>query len=170
MTRSFHRIAAAVMAVAVGLASPLAAWAQQRGPVTNLPLPRFVSLKTNEANARRGPDLSHRIDWVYKRRDMPLRVTAEFEHWRRIEDMDGKGGWIHSALLSGERTALVQADMAPLRVHPDADARDVALLEQGVIGVLQSCEAEWCELQIGNVKGWLPISALWGVEPGELLN
>ena len=66
LTRSFHRIAAAVMAVAVGLAFPLAAWAQQRGPVTNLPLPRFVSLKTNEANARRGPDLSHRIDWVYK--------------------------------------------------------------------------------------------------------
>ncbi|MFN7051486.1 MAG: SH3 domain-containing protein, partial [Gemmobacter sp.] len=53
------------------------------GAVTRLPLPRFVTLKTDEGNARRGPGLSHRIDWVFKRAGMPLRVTAEYENWRR---------------------------------------------------------------------------------------
>ena len=56
---------------------------EQRGPVTNLPLPRYVSLKGNEGNARRGPSLSHRIDWVFRHAGMPLRVVAEFGHWRR---------------------------------------------------------------------------------------
>ena len=51
--------------------------ADERGPVTNLPLPRFVSMKASEANVRRGPSLTHRIDWVFKRKDVPLEITAE---------------------------------------------------------------------------------------------
>jgi SH3-like domain-containing protein len=74
---------------------PLMVAAGERGPVTGLPLPRYVSLKASEANVRRGPSLTHRIDWVFKRRDMPLRITAEFGHWRRVEDRDGAGGWVH---------------------------------------------------------------------------
>jgi SH3-like domain-containing protein len=68
------------------------------GPETNLPLPRYVSLKTNEGNARRGPGLDYRIDWVFVREDMPLRITAESGHWRRIEDREGQGGWVHYQL------------------------------------------------------------------------
>ena len=70
-----------------------------RGPVTNLPLPRYVSLKGGEGNARRGPSLSHRIDWVFRHPGMPLRVVAEFGHWRRVEDQDGAGGWVHYSCL-----------------------------------------------------------------------
>lgn len=65
------------------------------GSVTNLPLPRFVSMKAVEGNVRRGPSLAHRIDWVFTRRDMPLEIVAEYGHWRRVQDRDGLGGWIH---------------------------------------------------------------------------
>ena len=71
-----------------------------RGSSTNLPVPRFVSLKSSEGNVRRGPSLEHRIDWVFRHRDMPLRITGEFGHWRRVEDNEGQGGWIHYSLLS----------------------------------------------------------------------
>lgn len=143
--------------------------AQERGPVTNLPLPRFVSLKANEANARRGPDTSHRIDWVYQRRDLPLRVTAEFEHWRRVEDMDGQGGWMHYALLSGVRTGMIRRDMTALHARPHDGARQLALLERGVIGALDQCDRAWCHLTLNEIDGWVPQSALWGVAPDELL-
>lgn len=93
------------------------------GPVTHLPLPRYVSLKTNEGNARRGPGLTHRIDWVFTRAGMPLRITAEFEHWRRVEDQDGAGGWVHYSLLSGVRTVVVTTDMAEFRDTPDPPPR-----------------------------------------------
>ena len=93
-----------------------------RGSVTNLPLPRYVSLKGNEGNARRGPGLTHRIDWVFTRAGMPLRITAEFEHWRRVEDSEGVGGWVNFVLLSGVRTALVTQDMAEFRTLPDVAA------------------------------------------------
>ncbi|NYS24707.1 aspartyl-trna synthetase [Rhodobacteraceae bacterium 2376] len=165
-----HILRAAVMAVLIW-AQPMAALAAElRGPVTNLPMPRFVSLKASEANARRGPSTAHRIDWVYRLRDMPLRVTAEYEHWRRVEDAEGKGGWMHYALLSGVRTALVTEAMTALRSHPTPEGRTMAYLEAGVVARLTQCEPDWCRLQVEGNRGWAPKSALWGVEAAEVFD
>ncbi len=144
------------------------AQAEQRGPVTNLPLPRYVSLKGNEGNARRGPSLSHRIDWVFRHAGMPLRVVAEFGHWRRVEDKDGAGGWVHYALLSGVRTALVTQDMLELRSRPHRDADIVARAEAGAILRLNECEPDWCRVSGGGQRGWVPKPAIWGVDPDEI--
>ena len=146
-----------------------AAGAQERGPVTNLPLPRYVSMKAAEANARRGPSLTHRIDWVFQRRDMPLQITAEHGHWRRVQDRDGAGGWVHYSLLSGVRTAIVEAEMLDLRTKPDPAAMVVARLEQGVIARLDKCGPEWCAISTAGYKGWAPKSTLWGVLADETL-
>jgi SH3-like domain-containing protein len=140
------------------------------GPETNLPLPRFVSLKTGEGNARRGPSLSHRIDWVFLREDMPLMITAEYGHWRRVVDREGLGGWVHYSLLSGNRTVIVDQDMLPLRTSPDPAAPEVARLEQGVIARLGRCDPVWCRLSAGGFRGWAPKSALWGVGADEILD
>lgn len=139
-----------------------------RGPITNLPLPRYVSLKGSEGNARRGPSLSHRIDWVFRHAGMPLRVVAEFGHWRRVEDMDGAGGWIHYALLSGVRTAIVQQDMVQLHAKPNADSDVVARAEAGAIVRLGECIPDWCRISGGGERGWVPKSTIWGVDPGEV--
>jgi SH3-like domain-containing protein len=140
-----------------------------RGSVTSLPLPRYVSLKTNEGNARRGPGLTHRIDWVFTRTGMPLRITAEFEHWRRVEDAEGVGGWVHYSLLSGVRTGLVTLDMAEFRAVPDLDASVVFQTEIGVIGRILHCEPGWCRMSVEGQRGWVQSSALWGVDPGEII-
>ena len=141
-----------------------------RGPVTNLPLPRYVSLKSSEGNARRGPSLSHRIDWVYKRRALPLEVTAEFGHWRRVRDRDGAGGWVHYSLLSGVRTVLIQQDMVALHAQPFEDAEILAKAETGVVARLGECTESWCRVSAGGARGWVRKGALWGVAPDELRN
>jgi SH3-like domain-containing protein len=164
------RLVVLVGMLAVATATPAAAEtkASMRGKVTNLPLPRYVSLKTDEGNARRGPSLSHRIDWVFKHRDMPLTVTAEFGHWRRVEDRDGQGGWIHYSLLSGVRTVVIDADMTPLMSRPDSEATVLAKAEAGVIARLGECNPDWCRISADGQKGWVLKSTLWGVEPGEI--
>jgi SH3-like domain-containing protein len=139
-----------------------------RGPVTNLPLPRFVSLKTSEGNARRGPSLSHRIDWVFRHNALPLRVTAEYGHWRRVEDRDGAGGWVHYSLLSGVRTVIVQVEAADLRSRPEPQAPILARAEFGVIARLGDCALAWCRITAGGTRGWVAKSEIWGVEPEEL--
>lgn len=139
-----------------------------RGLVTNLPLPRYVSLKGSEGNARRGPSLSHRIDWVFRHSGLPLRVVAEFGQWRRVEDQDGAGGWVHYALLSGVRTALVQKDMLELLAKPDARANVVARAEAGAIVRLHECTKDWCRVSGGGEKGGVPKTTIWGVDPDEI--
>ena len=138
------------------------------GPETNLPVPRFVSLNAGEANVRRGPSLSHRIDWVFTRRNMPLQLVAEYGQWRRVSDHDGQGGWIHYTLLSGARTVLINADNIPLRNRPEPNGTENAILEAGVIARLGKCELEWCQLTAGGYRGWAPKAVVWGVGLDEL--
>jgi len=148
--------------------TPITAVQGDRGPVTNLPMPRYVSLKANEANVRRGPSLSHRIDWVFQRRDMPLRVVGEYGHWRRVVDREGMGGWVHYSLLSGNRTVIIDRDLLVIRSQPTPDAVEVAMLELGVIADLGECSVDWCRLRAGGYRGWAPKSALFGVGADEL--
>lgn len=141
--------------------------AAERGPVTNLPMPRFVSLKAAEGNVRRGPSLSHRIDWVFKRRNMPLQIVAEHGHWRRVEDRDGAGGWVHYTLLSGVRTVLIEEDMVPLHKVADPASPIQAHAEAGVIARLGKCIGDWCRVTADGSKGWIKRQTFWGVMPGE---
>ena len=153
--------------LAMFVAQSLVADTVKRGPVTNLPMPRYVSLKAGEANARRGPSLSHKIDWVYKRRGVPLEIYAEYENWRRVRDQDGAGGWIHYSLLSGVRTVLVTQDLLDVYRKPNLDAFVVARFEKNVIADLGACSTNWCEVEAGGYKGWAQKIALWGVYPDE---
>ena len=147
---------------------PFGAAAGPRGPVTNLPMPRFVSMKADEGNVRRGPSLTHRIDWVFKHEDMPLQITAEFGHWRRVLDSDGQGGWMHYSLLSGVRTVVVQEKQVKMRMKPSEVAATRALADRGVIARLGDCGLQWCELRVDGVKGWVEKASLWGVADQEI--
>jgi SH3-like domain-containing protein len=168
LTKMVRRMALAAAAGTVLVSGVFAQTAtQQRGPVTNLPMPRYVSLKAAEGNVRRGPSLSHRIDWVFKRRDLPLQITAEHGHWRRVEDRDGAGGWVHYALLSGVRMVLVERDMLPIYSRPDPQTQVVATLELGVIARLGECTLDWCEITAGGYRGWSEKANLWGVDADE---
>lgn len=141
------------------------------GPVTRLPLPRYVSMRAESANARRGPSLDQRVDWEFVRRGLPLEITAEYGNWRRVRDAEGMGGWVHHTLLSGARTALVLGpERATPREKPRLDARAVAFFEPGVIARIEACADDWCEIAAAGVEGWVPRGAIWGVGPDETLD
>lgn len=167
------KMAWSVLAVAVALgAGPAISDTDtpKRGAVTNLPIPRFVSLKTSEGNVRRGPSLRHRIDWVYKRRGMPLEVTGEFGHWRQVRDRDGVGGWVHYSLLSGARTAIIDADLSPLFNRADDGSQINAYLEAGVIARIETCGISWCRIKADGIRGWTAKVNLWGVRESEVID
>ena len=149
-------------------AIPATAGNTELGPVTNLPIPRFVSLKASKGNVRRGPSLTHRIDWILKLRNMPLKIVAEHEHWRKVVDFEGAGGWIHYSLLSGARTILVQEDSVDILNHPVPNTLINAKLERNVLAWLTACEIQWCKISADGYKGWAPKTALWGVSGDEV--
>ena len=167
-----RKILGVMLATILGVmaTATIAQEAEARGPVTGFPLPRYVSIQASEAFARRGPSRSHRIDWVFQRRNMPMQVVAEHEHWRRVIDRDGAGGWMHYSLLSGVRTAIVEVELLNLHARPDPSAQVNAQLSMGVVAELRECQLEWCELTAGGYRGWARKGAYWGVEPQDVFD
>jgi SH3-like domain-containing protein len=141
------------------------------GSVSGLPVPRFVSLKSDRVNVRSGPDKDQDVRWVYTRAGMPVEITAEFENWRRIRDWEGAEGWVYHSLLSGKRSAVVvptlKTDLVPLYEQPNTHAPEIARLQSGVLGMLKSCNGSWCEFAGKNFDGWIQQDRLWGAYPNE---
>jgi SH3-like domain-containing protein len=135
-------------------------------------LPRFASLRSDDVNMRSGPGTRYRIDWVYKRRDLPVEIEREFDVWRWVRDPDGIQGWVHQATLMGRRGFVVQKADATLRSEANDTASAVAILKPGVIGRIRSCEAasDWCNVQTGSYRGYLRRGQFWGVFPDEAIN
>ncbi|MFO0203979.1 MAG: SH3 domain-containing protein [Alphaproteobacteria bacterium] len=160
-----HGIMAALAAAAALLClnAASASDAPALGPDSNLPVPRFVSLKAEGANGRRGPGLEHQVEWVYERAGLPLQVTGESGPWRRVVDPAGDQVWIHAQNLDQRRTAYVQEAVA-LRRHAREGAQIVAYLAPGVVAGFTGCEGAWRRVTIGGRIGWVEADALWGAE------
>jgi len=141
------------------------------GTATGLPVPRFVSLKSDRVNVRGGPNKDQDVRWVYTRAGMPVEITAEFENWRRIRDWEGSEGWVYHSLLSGKRTAVIvpkeKDELVPLYDNADIESPVVAKLQSGVLGVLKSCSGTWCRLIGKDFDGWIRQERLWGAYPNE---
>jgi SH3-like domain-containing protein len=142
-----------------------------KGATTGQPLPRFVSLRSDEVNMRKGPGTRYPVEWVYKRRDLPVEIEREFEVWRLVEDPEGVKGWVHQATLTGRRSIIVKGADATLRHDPQDAAEAVAVLQPGVVGRLLSCAAgsDWCQVQVGEYRGYLKRTQVWGTLPNEVV-
>lgn len=136
---------------------------------SGLALPRFVSTRSDAVNVRTGPGERYPVQWVLKRKGMPVEVIAEYETWRKVRDWTGTEGWVHQALLAGRRSVVIYPKDAVLRAKPDAISNPVARLQAGVIAKPDSCTPEWCELRVGKSTGWVSKEFLWGIYPSETL-
>ena len=151
---------------------------QQLGVATGLPVPRFVSLKSDRVNLRKGPGTEYPTSWVFRRAGLPVELLQEFEMWRQVRDAEGATGWVLQSMLSGRRTALVlpwevKAGQPPLQVPLRRAGRETASLvahvEAGVVANVRSCDGRWCLLNIGEFKGYIEQKKLWGVYDGEVV-
>ncbi|GER05876.1 hypothetical protein GCM10007972_06390 [Iodidimonas muriae] len=136
---------------------------------SGLPLPRFVSLASGEANMRTGPGEQYPILWTYVRRTLPLEITAEYGNWRRVRDKDGTQGWMHSALLSGARTALVTGGTRSLYGKPRPASTEIMRAESGVIVSLDRCLPQWCRVSLAGRTAWINRTAIWGTYRDEVI-
>ena len=141
---------------------------------SGLPLPRFVSLKAEKVNVRKGPSSDHGVAWVFQSKGLPVEITAEFETWRRIRDSDGAEGWILQNMLAGKRTVLVapwkKGETVGLMDHASRTAGMVAKLASGVQAEIRSCDGTWCSVKTNGYSGYIEQGLVWGAYPGEIVN
>ena len=141
---------------------------QQKGRVTGLPVPRFVTLKGKKTYMRHGPSRSHAIMWEYKKRGLPVEVINEYDHWRKIRDMDGSEGWIHQTVLSGRRMVVVLEGDHIVRAGDGYTYDAVAQISGGLVFKPLQCKPNWCRVAHEQFEGWLPKAVLYGVYEEEV--
>mgnify|MGYP001619420699 CR=1 FL=1 len=149
---SRHILTAALLLAAVG---PAAAQ-------SDVELPYWASINVDEARMRKGPSPDVPVIWEYRRKDLPVKVVARFETWRKIEDPDGTQGWMAARLLSRTRTAIVTGGIRPMREEPNIAAAVAYRAEAGVVGRITDCKDGWCRIDVGGRKGWIETDHIWG--------
>jgi SH3-like domain-containing protein len=175
-TQTIRPIALAALFAGLVTGSPAlsparAAGEAAAGSASGLPVPRYVSLKSDRVNVRTGPTKDHEVAWVFTKPGLPVEITAEFETWRRIRDAEGSEGWVYHSLLSGRRTAVVTArdkdQLIPVSDGPKAESEVTAQLQPGVVTQVKRCDGKWCKVNGNRFEGWVPQERLWGVYPNE---
>ncbi len=135
---------------------------------TKPPVPRFVTTKSNEVNARKGPGVRYPTEWVFIKKGEPIEITTEFDQWRYITDVKGEGGWVHSSVLSGKRSVIIKSkNIEPLRKSADKTSRVIAKLSPNLRCAFKVCKKDWCKIDCQSNSGWIEKKHLWGVYPED---
>jgi SH3-like domain-containing protein len=125
--------------------------------------PYWASLKFDKTNMRVGPSREYPIEWVYKRRGLPVRVLRSRDEWDLVVDPDGAKGWISGSQLTRARSAIVIGEgPAAMLEEPQASSQLRWRAEPGVVASLLSCREGWCEIDVEGKAGWVEASRLWG--------
>jgi SH3-like domain-containing protein len=159
-----------LLLTALAVAVPALAAPEERADgTTTLPVPRFVSLKSNSAMMRAGPEERFPILWEYKRRGLPLEVIKEYKIWRQVRDPDGTVGWMNKSLLTGVRTGFVRDQTRTLYVAPDLQSRVAWRIEPGTVVTITLCDQQWCRVSNDGRSGYILRSQLWGTYANEVI-
>ena len=141
---------------------------------SGLALPRMVSLRADIVNARSGPGFRYPISWVYRQKNAPVEVVAEFEYWRKIKDWKNAESWIHKNMLKGVRTAkFITPGENNIYAKPDYSSKVIAKAEEEVVGSIVKCpeKENFCLLNFeGTIEGWVPKKDIFGIYQDEVID
>lgn len=145
---------------------------------TQFKVPRFVSLKSNRVNLRKGPGTDYPTSWVFRRAGLPVEIVKEFEGWRQVRDAEGTTGWVLGSLLSGRRTAQIlpwdvkssqERPQVALTLRESENSTPVVMVEAGVVADIHECDGAWCLVSVDRYRGYVAQKKLWGVYPDEII-
>ena len=140
------------------------------GKETGLEIPRYVSLKSDDANIRVGPSKNYPIEIKYIKKNYPLKVLEEYEDWRKVEDFQKNFGWIHKSLISSNRTGIVLSnDNKSIQLLNTVGGNIIGEIGKGNIVFLEKCKIDWCLVSSRNYKGWMDKNYIWGVKEKEII-
>ncbi len=146
-------------------------FANNLGSVTGLKIPRFVSLKSNDANIRVGPSTNYPILLKYLQTNYPLKIIEEHEDWRRVTDFDNNNGWIHKSLIKGERSGIIiSKDKKNIKIYNTVSGFIIGEVSNGTIVNILKCKLDACLIEISKYKGWVYKNFLWGVTAKDQFN
>ena len=121
----------------------------------------FLSLKKNKVNVRYGPGFDYPIKYIYKKKNLPLKLIDKKENFRKIIDLKNNSGWIHSSQLK-KINAIILLENKILFEKPTIFSKPILKLEKGRLLVIKKCKKKWCNAKTDIYSGWLKSENVWG--------
>ncbi|MBB4081254.1 SH3 domain-containing protein [Brevundimonas lenta] len=135
------------------------------------PVPRWLSLKSDEVRAREGPGLDYRILWEYQVSGLPVQVIAETAEWRKICDPEGAVAWVHRSVVSSRRSVFNASNVEiPIHAGRSTTSPVRARLSPRSLVSMDACEDGWCEVRVRRMHGWVRQNAVFGAQQHALCN
>ena len=121
----------------------------------------FLMLKYKEANVRYGPGFDYPIKFIYKKKNLPIRVIDKKENFRRIIDFKNNSGWIHTSQLKKGK-AFILLENQILFTKRTKYSKPILKISKGRLLLVKKCKAKWCKVKTEKYIGWLKANNVWG--------
>ena len=121
----------------------------------------YLMLKNSKVNVRMGPGLDYPIKFIYKKKNLPVKVIDKKENFRKVIDHKKNSGWIHISQLKKINSIIVLSNRILFK-KPTLNSKPIANIESGRLFVLKKCKKDWCEVSSLNYTGWINMDNVWG--------
>ena len=121
----------------------------------------FLSLKKNKVNVRYGPGFNYEVKYIYRKKNLPVKVIDKKENYRKIIDIKKNSGWIHISQLKKSKSFIITKDKILFK-RPSIFSKPIVKIEKGRLLIYKKCQDDWCKVETGNYTGWLKINNIWG--------
>ena len=121
----------------------------------------FLSLKKNRVNVRYGPGFDYEVKYIYRKRNLPLKIIDKKENFRKIIDHKKNSGWIHWTQLKKSKSFILLENQI-LFSKPTKYSKPVAKIFTGRLLLVKKCKLKWCKIKTDKYEGWIIRDDLWG--------
>ena len=121
----------------------------------------YLMLKNSKVNVRMGPGLDYPVKFIYKKKNLPVKVIDKKENFRKVIDYKKNSGWIHISQLKKVNSIIVLSSRILFK-KPTFYSKPIANIESGKLFVLEKCKKNWCKVSSQNYSGWINIDNVWG--------
>ena len=122
----------------------------------------FLMLKNNKVNVRYGPSLDYPIKFIYKKKNLPVKIIDKQENFRKIIDHKKNSGWIHRIMLK-KSNSIINLKENILYKKPSKFSQPLAKIESGRLLIIKKCKKNWCKVKTGDFAGWVIAKNIWGL-------
>ena len=121
----------------------------------------YLILKNNKVNVRYGPGFNYQIKYIYKKKNLPIKVIDKKENFRRIIDFKKNSGWIHVSQLKKGKSLILLKDQI-LFSKPTKYSKPILKIAKGRLLLIKKCKKKWCKVKTEKYIGWIKAINVWG--------
>ena len=121
----------------------------------------YLILKNNKVNVRYGPGFNYQIKYIYKKKNLPIKVIDKKENFRRIIDFKKNSGWIHISQLKKGKSVILLKDQI-LFSKPTRYSKPIIKVSKGRLLLVKKCKKKWCKVKTEDYLGWIITNNIWG--------